>query len=83
VIPLQAIPDRWRALIALLGEHPLECHETHLSVVYLTARYAVKFKKAVNFGFVDYRTSEARALCACDELQSLIVLRAEWPNAWD
>ena len=33
---------------------------THISIVCLTGSYAIKFKKAVNFGFLDFSTIEKR-----------------------
>jgi len=43
----------------------VELVETHLSWVFLTERAAFKVKKPVDFGFVDFRTVEARRR-ACD-----------------
>ena len=40
--------------------------ETHISYVLLTGRYAYKIKKAVDLGFLDYRTLAARRFY-CDE----------------
>ncbi|MBI2917018.1 MAG: AAA family ATPase [Chloroflexi bacterium] len=39
---------------------PIELVQTHLSLVFVTERYAYKVKKPVNFGFVDYTTVERR-----------------------
>ena len=38
----------------------VEMCETHISLVFLTDRYAYKIKKSVDFGFVDYSTLEKR-----------------------
>lgn len=42
--------------------------ETHISLVLLTGPYAYKFKKAVDFGFVDFSTLEKRRVCCEAEL---------------
>jgi aminoglycoside phosphotransferase family enzyme/predicted kinase len=39
---------------------PVECHETHISHVFLTDRFAYKLKKPVRFEFVDFATPQAR-----------------------
>lgn len=36
--------------------------ETHISIVFLTKKYAYKLKKPVNFGFLDYSTLEKRKI---------------------
>jgi aminoglycoside phosphotransferase family enzyme/predicted kinase len=42
----------------------VEVRETHISLVYLTDRYAYKIKKPVDFGFVDYSSlAQRQALC--------------------
>jgi aminoglycoside phosphotransferase family enzyme/predicted kinase len=43
--------------------HPVSClerRETHISMVYLTGPWAYKLKKPVDFGFLDFRTLDAR-----------------------
>ncbi|GAB6034352.1 bifunctional aminoglycoside phosphotransferase/ATP-binding protein [Galenea microaerophila] len=43
--------------------HPVEVIttiETHISIVFLTGRYAYKLKKPVNFGFLDFSTLQKR-----------------------
>ncbi len=57
-----------QALIAALQNPALYAHpvegfqviETHISWVLLTGPYAYKFKKPVNFGFLDFTTLDAR-----------------------
>jgi uncharacterized protein len=43
--------------------------ETHISYVLLTGHYAYKIKKAVNLGFVDYRTLDDRRRYCEEELR--------------
>ncbi|HEX8009773.1 MAG TPA: AAA family ATPase [Casimicrobiaceae bacterium] len=43
--------------------------ETHISYVLLTGQYAYKFKKAVDFGFLDFTTLEARRHFCEEELR--------------
>lgn len=43
--------------------------ETHISLVLLTGPFAYKFKKAVDFGFVDFSTLERRRACCEAELR--------------
>ena len=43
--------------------------ETHISYVLLTGRYAYKIKKAVDLGFLDYRTLDARRFYCEEELR--------------
>jgi uncharacterized protein len=43
--------------------------ETHISYVLLTGRYAYKFKKAVDFGFLDFTTLAARRHFCEEELR--------------
>ena len=38
----------------------IEKRETHISIVFLTNKYAYKIKKPVNFGFLDYTSPEKR-----------------------
>lgn len=52
-----------------LFPHPVTCFEvieTHISIVLLTGTYAYKFKKPVNFGFLDFSTL-ARRKHFCEE----------------
>ncbi|HYT95278.1 MAG TPA: hypothetical protein VEL76_41555, partial [Gemmataceae bacterium] len=44
----------------------VEIQQTHISVVFLTRRFAYKLKKPVNLGFVDFSTLERRKHF-CDE----------------
>ena len=46
-------------------ERPIELIQTHISVVLLSRRHALKLKKPVDFGFLDYTTLEKR-LAACE-----------------
>ncbi len=43
--------------------------ETHISWVLLAGRYAYKIKKALDLGFLDTRTLEARQHCCAEELR--------------
>lgn len=43
--------------------------ETHISVIVLTGPWAYKFKKQVDFGFLDYSTLEKRRSCCERELE--------------
>lgn len=60
--------DQQSALIQSLIDHAvfgvsakdIERIETHISTVLLTGEYAYKFKKPVNFGFLDFSTLAAR-----------------------
>jgi aminoglycoside phosphotransferase family enzyme len=47
---------------AIYPDHPKEVRvkETHISLVFLTGRYAYKVKKAVDFGFLDFTSLERR-----------------------
>lgn len=62
--------DLVRALLAgmrkLAASKNARLVETHISWVLLAGRYAYKIKKAVNLGFLDYRSLEAR-LHNCNE----------------
>jgi len=49
-------------------EH-VERLETHISCVFLTGGYAYKVKKAVNFGFLDFTSLEARRKYCEEELR--------------
>ena len=53
-------------------DHPVEAFEileTHISYVLLTGPYAYKFKKAVDFGFVNFNTLERRKYYCEQELR--------------
>ena len=43
--------------------------ETHISIILLTGSFAYKFKKPVNFGFLDFSTLEKRRQCCAEELR--------------
>lgn len=49
--------------------HDMEKLETHISIVLLVGDYAYKIKKAVNPGFLDFSTLEARQRFCLDELR--------------
>ncbi|VAW74530.1 FIG00955330: hypothetical protein, partial [hydrothermal vent metagenome] len=52
--------------------HPVACFnvvETHISIILLTGPYAYKFKKPVNFGFLDFSTLEKRRHFCEEELR--------------
>jgi aminoglycoside phosphotransferase family enzyme/predicted kinase len=61
---LRHAPD-WAA-----DDLPVEIIQTHISVVLLSKRHALKLKKPVNFGFLDYTTLEKRHR-ACEAEVSL------------
>ena len=46
----------------------VEVRETHISLVFLTDRYAYKFKKPVDLGFLDFSTLEQRHFYCEQEL---------------
>ena len=48
--------------------------ETHMSVVCLVGKFAFKFKKPVNFGFVDFSTIEKRKHFCKEEVSALFLL---------
>jgi len=53
-------------------DHPvssIEVLETHISWVLLAGAYAYKFKKAVNFGFLDFSTLQKRHFYCREELR--------------
>lgn len=57
----------------------VEVRETHISVVFLTDRYAYKLKKPLNLGFLDYsRLEQRRYYC----LQELILNRRLSPDVY-
>ncbi|MGW8161711.1 MAG: hypothetical protein ACWGN1_05635, partial [Desulfobulbales bacterium] len=43
--------------------------QTHISYVILAGDYVYKFKKPVNFGFLDFSTLEKRKYCCQQELR--------------
>src|ERR671925_1384933 len=46
----------------------VEARETHISLVFLTDRYAYKIKKPVNLGFLDFSTLDQRRFYCEQEL---------------
>src|SRR5919108_1813852 len=46
----------------------VEARETHISLVFLTDRYAYKIKKPVDLGFLDFSTLEQRRFYCEQEL---------------
>ncbi|MBL8472077.1 MAG: AAA family ATPase [Rhodocyclaceae bacterium] len=59
-----------RALAAALARSaPVECVETHISWVLLAGRDAYKIKKALDLGFLDFRSRAARAHYCAEELR--------------
>ncbi len=74
--PAPGPPDQ-RPLIAALcrpgvldpATQPVEVIETHISYVLLADPYAYKIKKAVDLGFLDFSTLEARRRDCLDELR--------------
>lgn len=50
-------------------ESALKLVETHISLIVLGSEYAWKFKKPVNFGFLDFSTLEKRRHCCLEELR--------------
>jgi aminoglycoside phosphotransferase family enzyme/predicted kinase len=50
-------------------QKPIQCLQTHCSVVFLTGKYAYKLKKPVNLGFLDYSTAEKRRHFLQEELR--------------
>ena len=71
------MPDRLRTLLSNLQRRALFPHrvdgfeliETHISFVLLTGPFAYKFKKPVDFGFVDFRTLKQRRHYCEEELR--------------
>ena len=60
-LPLATLVDRFRARLAAAGEgDDAQTIETHISLVLLAGEFAYKFKKPVDFGFVDFSTLERR-----------------------
>jgi aminoglycoside phosphotransferase family enzyme/predicted kinase len=47
----------------------IEMCQTHISVVFLTERFAYKLKKPVNFGFLDFGTPEKRRHYCAEEVR--------------
>lgn len=60
------IRDLERAAAYPQERGPVTVHQTHISVVFLTQTSAYKLKKAVDLGFLDFRTLESRKHF-CDE----------------
>ncbi|MGE0860417.1 MAG: AAA family ATPase [Gammaproteobacteria bacterium] len=59
--PLAAVVEGFRRQLAARGlADEVAYHETHISLVLLAGEYAWKFKKPVDFGFVDFSTLEKR-----------------------
>jgi len=50
-------------------EEPVQCLQTHCSVVFLTGDYAYKIKKPVNLGFLDYSSPDKRKHFLKEELR--------------
>lgn len=74
MIPAQPSPDRLRQrqlVDALRGQlaRNARMEETHISWVLLAGRDAYKIKKAVNLGFLDFSTLEARHFYCSEELR--------------
>ena len=72
-MPVQPSPDllrQQRLVDALLGclPHRSRIEETHISWVLLIGRDAYKIKKAVDLGFLDFSTLEARHFYCTEEL---------------
>ncbi len=51
------------------GSTQVDCVETHMSWVFLTARYAYKLKKPVTFGFVDFSSLDSRYAACREEIR--------------
>jgi uncharacterized protein len=70
-------PDRLQRLIQSLQKPQIFDHstdgfelvETHISYVLLAGPFAYKFKKPVNFGFLDFTTLEKRRFYCEEELR--------------
>ncbi len=58
--PLIEALSRPSAYPGLDAGEPIEVHQTHISVVFLAGPHAYKVKKPVVFGFLDFRTLDAR-----------------------
>jgi aminoglycoside phosphotransferase family enzyme/predicted kinase len=59
--PITAIVDRLRAGFERRDrDAATKIYETHISIVLLAGRYAYKFKKPVDLGFLDFSTLERR-----------------------
>ncbi|MBE9204733.1 AAA family ATPase [Synechocystis salina LEGE 06099] len=50
-------------------QKPIQCLQTHCSVVFLTGKYAYKLKKPVDLGFLDYSTPAKRKHFLEEELR--------------
>jgi len=57
--------------------HPVDIVETHISWVLLAGDHAYKFKKPVDFGFVDFKTLDRRRFYCHEELRRNQPLAAE------
>jgi len=76
-MPTQSDSDRLHRLISALGaagefgdggtDH--ELIETHISCIVLSERFAYKFKKALNLGFLDFTTLAQRRFYCGEELR--------------
>lgn len=72
-----ATPDRLSNIVTALQDpdrfpHPVtefKTIETHISIVLLTGEYAYKFKKPVDFGFVDFTSLKKRRYFCKEELR--------------
>ena len=68
-LPLPALVEAFRArLRAAAPSDDTQLIETHISLVLLAGEFAYKFKKPVNFGFVDFSTLERRRQFCTREL---------------
>jgi aminoglycoside phosphotransferase family enzyme/predicted kinase len=56
-------------LQAMAGPGAVQCIETHISFVLLAGAHAYKIKKAVDLGFVDFRSLERREYYCREELR--------------
>lgn len=56
-------------VLSASGEPFAEVMETHAAVVYLAGGYAFKLKKPVNFGFLDFRSPQAREAACVREVE--------------
>jgi aminoglycoside phosphotransferase family enzyme/predicted kinase len=71
--------ERLRLVLAQSRQEPVEMIQTHISVVLLGRSVALKLKKPVDFGFLDYTTLEKRR-AACDA--EVTLNRRLCPNAY-
>ncbi len=61
--------DQLQELIQLQSAQPVQHHETHISHVFLTDRFAYKFKKSVKFEFLDFESLEKRRFACAEEVR--------------